>query len=125
MKYLSVRQILMLHDALIQTSGGSNGLRDESFLDSAVFAPIQTFDGKDLYPTLIDKASRLAFGLITNHPFIDGNKRIGTHAMLVLLAINGLELEYNDEDLIEVILQVAAGELSEVLLHQWIGEHIK
>ncbi|MDY4196096.1 MAG: type II toxin-antitoxin system death-on-curing family toxin [Peptoniphilaceae bacterium] len=125
MKYLSVRQILMLHDALIQTSGGSNGLRDESLLDSAVFAPIQTFDGKDLYPTLIDKASRLAFGLITNHPFIDGNKRIGTHAMLVLLAINGLELEYNDEDLIEVILQVAAGELSEVLLHQWIGEHIK
>ena len=112
MKYLSVRQILMLHDALIQTSGGSNGLRDESLLDSAVFAPIQTFDGKDLYPTLIDKASRLAFGLITNHPFIDGNKRIGTHAMLVLLAINGLELEYNDEDLIEVILQVAAGELS-------------
>ncbi|MDY3987077.1 type II toxin-antitoxin system death-on-curing family toxin [Peptoniphilaceae bacterium SGI.097] len=125
MKYLSVRQILMLHDALIQTSGGSNGLRDESLLDSAVFAPIQTFDGKDLYPTLIDKASRLAFGLITNHPFIDGNKRIGTHAMLVLLAINGLELEYNDEDLIEVILQVAAGELSEVLLHQWIAEHIK
>lgn len=125
MKYLSVRQILMLHDALIQTSGGSNGLRDESLLDSAVFAPIQTFDGKDLYPTLIDKASRLALGLITNHPFIDGNKRIGTHAMLVLLAINGLELEYNDEDLIEVILQVAAGELSEVLLHQWIGEHIK
>lgn len=125
MKYLSVRQILMLHDALIQTSGGSNGLRDESLLDSAVFAPIQTFDGKDLYPTLIDKASRLAFGLITNHPFIDGNKRIGTHAMLVLLAINGLELEYNDEDLIEVILQVAAGELSDVLLHQWIGEHIK
>lgn len=124
MKYLSVRQILMLHDALIQTSGGSNGLRDESLLDSAVFAPIQTFDGKDLYPTLIDKASRLAFGLITNHPFIDGNKRIGTHAMLVLLAINGLELEYNDEDLIEVILQVA-GELSEVLLHQWIAEHIK
>ena len=125
MKYLSVRQILMLHDALIQTSGGSNGLRDESLLDSAVFAPIQTFDGKDLYPTLIDKASRLAFGLITNHPFIDGNKRIGTHAMLVLLAINRLELEYNDEDLIEVILQVAAGELSEVLLHQWIAEHIK
>ncbi|MDD6906692.1 MAG: type II toxin-antitoxin system death-on-curing family toxin, partial [Finegoldia magna] len=70
-------------------------------------------------------ASRLAFGLITNHSFIDGNKRIGTHAMLVLLAINGLELEYNDEDLIEVILQVAAGELSEVLLHQWIAEHIK
>lgn len=125
MKYLSVRQILMLHDALIQTSGGSNGLRDESLLDSAVFAPIQTFDGKDLYPTLIDKVSRLAFGLITNHPFLDGNKRIGTHAMLVLLAINGLELEYNDEDLIEVILQLAAGELSEVLLHQWIAEHIK
>lgn len=80
MRVLSKRQILLLHSALISESGGSDGIRDDGLLDSALNTPFQTFAGQDLYPTVLEKAARLGFGLIRNHPFIDGNKRIGTHA---------------------------------------------
>lgn len=124
MKYPSKEQILFLHQELIRTSGGLNGIRDEGLLDSAVLSPLQSFEGQDLYPSLIDKASRLAFGLISNHPFIDGNKRVGTHAMLLLLYLNDMELAYEDEDLIQIILRIAAGEAEEEDLHDWITGHI-
>lgn len=124
MKYPSKEQIVFLHQELIRTSGGLNGIRDEGVLDSAVFSPLQSFDDQDLYPGLIDKASRLAFGLISNHPFIDGNKRVGTHAMLLLLYLNDMELAYEDEDLIQIILRIAAGEAEEEDLHDWITGHI-
>ncbi len=124
MKYPSKEQIVFLHQELIRTSGGLNGIRDEGLLDSAVLSPLQSFDGEDLYPGLIDKASRLAFGLIRNHPFIDGNKRVGAHAMLLLLYLNDMELTYEDEDLIQMILRIAAGEAEEEELHDWITGHI-
>lgn len=88
MKILTKQQILMLHNDLITQSGGSGGIRDEGLLDSAINTPFQSFGGTDLYPTLLQKAARLGYGLIKNHPFVDGNKRIGTHAMLVFLDIN-------------------------------------
>ena len=124
MKYPIKEQIVFLHQELIRTSGGLNGIRDEGLLDSAVLSPLQSFDGEDLYPGLIDKASRLAFGLIRNHPFIDGNKRVGAHAMLLLLYLNDMELTYEDEDLIQMILRIAAGEAEEEELHDWITGHI-
>ena len=92
MKILSKRQILMLHAALAARAGSLDGLRDEGLLDSAIHAPMQTFGGQELYPSTLEKAARLGYGLIRNHPFADGNKRIGTHAMLVFLAINGVTL---------------------------------
>ena len=95
MKVLTKRQILLLHSALIRQSGGSDGIRDEGLLDSAVSTPFQTFANQELYPSLLEKAARLGFGLICNHPFIDGNKRIGTHAMLVFLDINQITLSYD------------------------------
>lgn len=82
MKILSRRQVLLLHEQLVRETGGSPGLRDEGLLESALAAPMQSFDGVDIYPTLWQKAARLAFGLVKNHPFVDGNKRIGAHAML-------------------------------------------
>lgn len=85
--------------------------------------PLQSYGGEDLYPTIIDKAVRLAFGLINNHPFIDGNKRIGTHAMLVFLALNDVELSYGDDELIDVIMSVAAGKTNEKALRAWISSH--
>ncbi|MDY5127948.1 type II toxin-antitoxin system death-on-curing family toxin [Actinotignum sp. GS-2025f] len=124
MKYLSKRQILLIHQELLETSGGTSGLRDEGLLDSALMTPLQSFGGQDLYPSLIDKAVRLAFGLIKNHPFIDGNKRIGTHAMLVFLALNGVELSYTDDEMIAIILSVAAGQVDESGLRAWIDEHL-
>lgn len=93
MKTLNKRQILMLHSALVSESGGCNEIRDEGLLDSAIKTPFQTFAGRDLYPTVLEKAARLGFGLIRNHPFVDGNKRIGTHAMLVFLDINNITLK--------------------------------
>ena len=87
---LSKTQILLLHEQLIAETGGSSGLRDEGMLDSALNAPFQTFGGEDVYPSLQQKAARLCFGLVKNHPFLDGNKRIGAHVMLVFLALNGV-----------------------------------
>ena len=87
MKILTKEQILLLHSQLIEGFGGSSDIRDNALLDSAINTPFQTYDSEELYPTLLDKASRLCFGLVKNHPFVDGNKRIGTHAMLVFLAI--------------------------------------
>ena len=78
---LSKHQILLIHDQLIAETGGSSGLRDEGMLDSALNSPFQTFGGEDVYPSLQQKAARLCFGLVKNHPFVDGNKRIGAHAM--------------------------------------------
>lgn len=124
MNLLTKRQIILLHSLLIQESGGTDGLRDEGLLDSAVRQPYQTFGGVDLYPTIIDKAVRLGYSLITDHPFVDGNKRIGTHAMLVFLDLNGIELEYEDEDLIRLILQIAAGQADDHVLEAWVRGHL-
>ena len=110
MKILNKRQILMLHQHLVDETGGSPGLRDEGLLDSALNAPFQIFGDTSAYPSLQQKAARLCYGLVKNHPFIDGNKRIGANAMLVFLAVNGLELSYTQQELSDIILQVAAGE---------------
>lgn len=125
MNILTKQQIILLHTQMIQQSGGSDGIRGEGMLDSAIHQPFQTFDDMELYPSVVDKAVRLGYGLITNHPFIDGNKRIGTHAMLVLLAINGIELQYDDEDLIDLILKIAAGQADDRALDAWVKSHIE
>ena len=120
---LSKSQILLIHDQLISETGGSSGLRDEGMLDSALNAPFQTFGGEDVYPSLQKKAARLCFGLVKNHPFVDGNKRIGAHAMLVFLALNGIELQHTPSELSDVLLQLAAGEIEATDLLRWILAH--
>ena len=120
---LSKSQILLLHNQLISETGGSSGLRDESLLDSALNAPFQTFDGKDVYPSLQQKAARLCFSLVKNHPFIDGNKRIGAHAMLVFLSLNSIDLQYSQEEFSDIIIQLATGEIELTDLLHWILIH--
>ena len=120
---LSKSQILLLHNQLISETGGSSCLRDESLLDSALNAPFQTFDGKDVYPSLQQKAARLCFSLVKNHPFIDGNKRIGAHAMLVFLSLNSIDLQYSQEEFSDIIIQLAAGEIELTDLLHWILIH--
>ncbi|WP_194611574.1 type II toxin-antitoxin system death-on-curing family toxin [Clostridium vitabionis] len=124
MNILTKQQILLLHSQLIRQSGGSDGVRDKKMLDSAISQPFQTFDNMELYPGIVDKAVRLGYGLITNHPFVDGNKRIGTHAMLVTLDINGIELQYQDEDLIQLILKIASGKADDRVLRTWVLAHL-
>lgn len=123
MTRLSKSQVLLLHDQLIAETGGSSGLRDEGMLDSALNAPFQTFEGEDIYPSVQQKAARFCYGLVKNHPFVDGNKRIGAHAMLVFLALNGIELQHTQTELSDVILQLAAGTIKSEDLLQWILEH--
>ena len=123
MKILTKQQIVLLHEQLINETGGANGLRDEGMLESAISAPFQEFQAFSPYPTIQQKAARLAYGLIMNHPFVDGNKRIGAHVMLTLLMLNGIELEYTQQELSDVVLQVAAGKSGYDELLAWILNH--
>ena len=118
MKILTKEQILLLHSQLVKEFGGSLDIRDDSLLESAINTPFQTYGGEELYPTLLDKASRLCFGLVKNHPFVDGNKRIGTHAMLVFLAIPMAAIAAM------IKLSVASGTQSDSDILQWLQQHI-
>lgn len=123
MKKLTKEQILMLHNELIRETGGSGGLRDEGLLDSALNAPFQGFGDVDSFPSLQQKGARLGYGLICNHAFVDGNKRIGAHAMLLFLSLNGIELEYTQNELSDMILDVATGNLRFEDMVKWIIKH--
>lgn len=123
MKILSHTQVLRLHEHLIAATGGAHGLRDEGLLASALAAPFQSFAGRDVYPSVPQKAARLGYGLIKNHPFTDGNKRSGAHVMLLFLAINGIELSYTQQELIDIILSVADNRKNCDDLFTWLIQH--
>lgn len=112
-----------MHQQLIEAHGGTQGIRDEGLLDSSLAAPYQTFGGQYLYPTIQQMAAQLGYGIVKNHPFLDGNKRTGAHVMLVFLAVNGIELGYTQQELIDTILMVASGSLTVKQLTDWIVEH--
>ena len=120
---LSKTQILLLHEQLIAETGGSSGLREEGMLDSALNAPFQTFGGEDAYPSLQQKAARLCFGLVKNHPFVDGNKRIGMYVMLTFLEVNGVHLNCTNEDVVYAGLSVADGSMKYEGLLDWVRAH--
>ena len=120
---LSKEQVIRLHTELVYKTGGLCGIRDENLLESAIVAPFQIFAGQEMYPSIQQKAARLGYGLIKNHAFVDGNKRIGTHVMLVFLELNKVEIEYSQEELLDTILKVADGRYSFELLVRWIVEH--
>lgn len=122
---LTKEQVLMLHDQLIEATGGSKGIRDEGMLESALMNPYQSFGGIELYPSIQAKAAQLCFGIVKDHPMIDGNKRLGTHVMLVFLALNGYELSYSQKELSDTVLLLAAGKLQSEDILQWIIEHQK
>ena len=124
MLYPTLAQILVLHERIIATSGGSNGVRDRGLLKSALSQPQMTFAGAELYPTLPDKAAAVGFSLIKNHPFVDGNKRIGHAAMELLLLLNGFEVSADVDEQERVILQVAAGQLSRDAFTTWVSTHV-
>ena len=120
---LTTKQVISIHSSLIEATGGTDGVRDMGLLESALEAPFQTFDGKDLYPALIQKAARLGHSIVSNHPFVDGNKRIGIHTMLVFLAVNGIEIECTQKELIDVGLSLADGTMNAEKLLIWLSSH--
>ena len=124
MYYISLDAVRAHHRHIIETSGGSEGLRDHSGLESAVAQPRMTFDGKDLYPTVEEKAAALCFSLIQNHPFVDGNKRVGHAVMEEFLTLNGYTIDATEDMKEQIILGVASGEVSREQLVEWLREHI-
>ena len=115
---------MALHDLLLRKHGGLQGIHDEGLLESAINNPFQTFGGADLYPTIQEKAASLCFGLISNHTFNDGNKRIGVLAMAMFLEYNGYPLKCTDSDLIFLGLGVASGKLQQEDIMKWINSKL-
>lgn len=120
---LKKEQIISIHSLLIKQSGGLDGVRDNNLLESALQAPFQTFAGEELYPTIQKKAACLCFGLVNNHSFIDGNKRIGILTMMTFLELNGMFVECSDEELIHLGLGVASDVINQEELVTWIITH--
>ncbi len=113
MKYLTIEEVLILHAYQIETFGGSSGIRDVRMLESAVLRPQATFDGKDLYTDVFEKAAALAFSLINNHTFIDGNKRTGLHAALIFLELNDVMPNFTNDSLVKLGLDIASNKIEE------------
>ena len=120
---LSKDRVLLLHKLMAEVTGGSAGLREEALLDAALEGIFATFDGQELYPTAEEKGARLGYSLISNHAFVDGNKRIGMYAMLIFLEVNGIRLVCSNEDIVQAGLGVASGGMSYEELLQWVMEH--
>lgn len=124
MRYLSVSEVLELHDRIISSSGGLRGIRDISALKSAVNQAYQTFDQKDLYPDIVTKAAALCFSLVMNHPFADGNKRVGHAAMETFLILNECEINAGVDEQEQVMIELASGRMSRKNLAAWLKNHI-
>jgi len=124
-KRLSIAHVCTMHDMLIRETGGMAGMRDQALLESAIHASFQTFDGAELYASLHEKVAQLGFGLMSNHPFVDGNKRVGMLAMMVFLEINGVEIQCTDQEIIDTGLALASGQVSKDQLLAWIMNHLK
>ena len=118
-------KVKLYHQLLIQSSGGSFGVRDEKLLESALENIFQTFDGQELYKTKEEKGAMLGYSLISNHAFVDGNKRIGMLVMLSFLESNGIHLSYKDEEGVKLGLGIANGKIKYNDLLEWISEHKK
>ena len=119
----SVDKVKLLQQLMAEETGGSVGIRDEGLLDSAIEGIYQTFNGKELYPSKEEKGARLGYSLISNHSFLDGNKRIGMFVMLTFLEVNGIRLECTNEDVAEAGLAVATGKMGYEDLLEWVKSH--
>ena len=118
-------KVKLLHQLMAEATGGSVGVRDEGMLDSALEGAFATFDGVELYPSKEEKAAKLGYSLISNHAFVDGNKRIGVYVMLSFLELNGIRIEATDEDVVALGLGTADGSMTQEDVLSWIRSHQK
>ena len=119
----SSEKVKLLHQLMAEATGGSIGVRDEGLLDSAIESAFATFDGVELYPSKEEKAAKLGHSLISNHAFVDGNKRIGVYVMLSFLELNGIRIEASDEDVVALGLGAADGSIKQEDILEWIMKH--
>ena len=124
MKYLYPKQVLYLHKQIVAASGGSEGLRDKGLMESAVYRPQASFGGHDFYPDLFTKVAALGHSLINNHPFIDGNKRIGYEAMRLMLRLNGYDIgRVSIDKRYDFVMAIATKEMNEQGIADWLKTH--
>ena len=119
----SSEKVKLLHQLMAEATGGGVGVRDEGLLDSAIEGAFATFDGVELYPSKEEKAAKLGYSLISNHAFVDGNKRIGVYVMLSFLELNGIHIEAADKDVVSLGLGVADGSMEQKDILDWIHKH--
>ena len=119
----SKEKVLLLHQIMAEATGGSVGVRDEGLLDSALESAFAGFGDREFYPTKEEKGARLGYTLISNHAFVDGNKRIGVYIMLSFLEMNGIRLQCTDDELVDIGLSVASGTMKYEELLQWVLDH--
>ena len=125
MIWVTADDVIALHARVIEKSGGMGGLRDRALLEATVAAPLQSFGDMDFYPTVLEKAARLGYGLASNHPFLDGNKRIGALMVQLILKWNGYELQLQTGELADAFIAVASGSMDEPQLYGWICRHLR
>ena len=119
----SQEKVLLLHKLITEETGGDPNIRDLALLDSALESAFQTFEGQELYPTKEEKGARIGYALISNHAFVDGNKRIGMYVLLTFLEVNGIRIYPSEEEVVRVGLAVASGEMKYEELLEWILEN--
>lgn len=119
----SKEKVLLLHKLIAQETGGSIGVRDEALLESALENAFSGYDGFEFYPSKEEKGARIGYSLISNHAFVDGNKRIGMYVMLTFLEVNGIRIDCTDDDIVEAGLAVAAGSMDYEALLAWVKAH--
>ena len=123
MKYLYPKHVIYLYEQIIRHSGGTVGLRDQGLLESAVYRPQASFGGQDLYPDLFSKTAAMGHSIISNHPFVDGNKRAGFEAMRLLLRLNGYDVTAPPDAKYEFVMEIAKGNLTEQAMADWLKRH--
>lgn len=123
MRYLTLGEVVELYEQLVRRTGGSSGIRDLRSLESAIAQPKASFGGKDLHPTLVDKAAAFAFSIVGNHPFVDGNKRAGHAAMALFLTLNGHAIQAPVDEQEKLMLDVASGNVDRAALAEWLRTH--
>ncbi len=124
-RYLSATEVLQLYRQVMDKSGGTVGILSMEALKSAVAQPRATFDGKELYPSIVEKAAALGYSLVMNHAFVDGNKRVGHAAMEIFLVLNGFQIDASVDEQERIILQLAAGESEREEFKSWLRENVK
>ena len=122
---LNISNVLYLHNIMCKATGGAPRIRDIGILKSALYHAYASFEGKDLYPTIEEKAARQAYGIIRNHPFLDGNKRTGLFVMLVFLELNDIKLNFSQSELVELGMKIAEGKVDSQYIKKWIIKHKK
>lgn len=125
MRYLALAEVVDLHRRLLEATEGAPGIRDLGALESALAQHRMTLAGSDVYPTLVEKAAALCFSLVGNHPFVDGNKRVGHAATETFLVLNGAEIDASLDEQERVMLDLAAGRVDRGQLAAWLRQHLK